>query len=207
MVLGVFRRQVDCPDARAAAVGVRALHGPQVATFIGFSGTGYEDEDMVRDIVEHELDQLDRSKVLICAGATPDGIGLVYPIAVRKGFWTAGIVSRQALVSGAQFSTECEVVFVVDDATWGGRQANDKLSPTSQAMINASDTVIGIGGGAIARDELEEARQASKTVRFHRADMNHALAIDKAAKAGQSPPTDFGGEAQTLFPTIDIGHP
>ena len=72
-------------------------------------------------------------------------------------------------------------------------------------MVDACDVMIGIGGGTIARDELEEARKKGKTVRFHKADMNHALAADKAAKAGEEPPENFGGEAQSLFPDAMAG--
>ena len=125
---------------------------------------------------------------------------MIYPVALQKGFRTAGIVSSQARSEGASFSTECEVVFVVDDTTWGGKQSNGHLSPTSQAMVGACDVMIGIGGGAIARDELEEARRKGKIVRFLKADMNHALAEEKAAKEGKESPKDFGGEAQSLFP-------
>src|SRR5262249_12037499 len=105
----------------------------------------------------------------------------------------------QARSQGASFSNECEVVFVVDDATWGGRQGNSRLSPTSRAMVGACDLMIGIGGGAVAGGGLEEERDTGTTERFHKADMNHALATEKAAKAGKEPPSDFSGEAQSLF--------
>lgn len=59
--------------------------------------------------------------------------------------------------------------------------------------------MIGIGGGAITRDELEEGRKKGKTVRFHKADMDHARATANAAKEGKLPPLEFGGDAQTLF--------
>ena len=170
-----------------------------MVTFTGFSGTGYEDEAEVREVILKELKNFDPSDTLICAGATPEGIGMVYPVALQKGFCTAGIVSSRARSEGASFSTECEVVFVVEDTTWGGKQDNGRLSATSQAMVGACDVMIGIGGGAIARDELEEARKKGKTVRFYKADMNHALALEKAAKTGKDLLSDFGGEAQSLF--------
>jgi len=192
--------EIDVGDAQSAVEGIRAQGRARVVTFTGFSGTGYEDEERVRAVVRGELEKLDPGDTLVCAGATPEGIGMVYPIALLQGFRTAGIVSSQARTQGAGFSTECEVLFVVDDPTWGGKQSDGRLSPTSQAMVDACDVMIGVGGGAIARDELEEARKTGKTVRFHAADMNHALAAEKAAKAGKEPPKDFGGEAQSLFP-------
>lgn len=198
-VLGAFRPELDSGDAQSAVDGIRSQGRARVVTFIGFSGTGYEDEAEVRETILKELKNFNPSDTLVCAGATPDGIGMVYPVALQKGFRTAGIVSSRARSEGASFSTECEVVFVVDDATWGGMQVNGRLSPTSRAMVGACDVMIGIGGGAIARDELAEALKKGKTVSFHNADMNHALATEKAAKAGKEPPSDFGGEAQSLF--------
>ncbi len=198
-VLGVFRREVDCADAQSAVDGIRALGRAHVLIFTGFSGTGYEDDAGVRQTIANELTMFDPADTLVCAGATPEGIGMVYSVALQRGFRTAGIVSSQARQEGASFATECEIVFVVDDASWGGRQGNGCLSATSQAMVRACDVMVGIGGGSIARDELAEALKISKTVRFHTADTNHALALAKAAKVGKEPPTDFGGEAQLLF--------
>ena len=198
-VLGVFRREMDCEDAQLAVGGIRLLGRARVMTFTGFSGTGYEDEAEARGIIIKELKNLDPSDTLVCAGATSEGIGMVYPLALQMGFRTAGIVSSRARSEGTNFSTDCEVVFVVDDITWGGKQGNGRLSATSQAIVGACDVMIGIGGGAIARDELEEARKKGKTVRFYKADMNHALALEKAAKTGKDLLSDFGGEAQSLF--------
>ena len=133
------------------------------------------------------------------AGATPDGIGMVYPIALKKGFRTAGIVSSLGRAQGTVFSTGCDVVFIVEDSSWGGWQDDGRLSPTSQAICASCEVMVGIGGGAIAGAELVETRRMGKAVRFHRADMNHGLAIERAARAGEAPPTDFTGAAQKLF--------
>lgn len=59
--------------------------------------------------------------------------------------------------------------------------------------------MIGIGGGSITRDELEAGYKEGKTVRFYKADIDHAQATAKAAKAGKPHPREFGGDAQTLF--------
>lgn len=199
-VLGAFRREVDSEDVQSAIDGIRSQGRARVVTFTGFSGNGYEDETEVRDTILAELKNFAPADTLICGGATPEGIGLVYPTALQKGFRTVGIVSSLARSEGVSFSTECEVVFVVDDTAWGGKHSNGRLCATSLAVVGASDVMIGIGGGTIARDELEEARKRGKTVRFHKADMNHALAAANASKAGSETPDDFGGEAQSLFP-------
>lgn len=198
-VVGVFRREVDAADAPSAIAGIRAQGQARVVTFVGFSGTGYENEDEVRDVIVAELAQLDPGDTLVCAGATPQGIGMVYPIALQEGFRTAGIVSSRARKDGAAFSSSCEILFVVSDPSWGGKQDNGRLSATSRAMVGACDLMIGIGGGAIARDELESARDSGKTVRFHPADMNHELGRQRAARAGEPAPQEFGGEAAAVF--------
>lgn len=186
-------------DAQAAVDGIRSLGRGRVVTFLGFSDAGYEDEAHAREVLLAELDTLDPRDTIVCSGATAEGIGMVYPLALRMGFCTAGIVSSRVRAEGVQFSRDCECVFVVDDDTWGGKQANDHLSSTSQAMVNASDVMIAIGGGAITRDELEEGRSKGKLVRFHKADMNHARATANAIKEGRPVPRVFCGDAQTLF--------
>lgn len=186
-------------DAQAAVDGIRSLGGERVVTFLGFSDAGYEDEAHARELLRAELETLDPRDTIVCSGATAQGIGIVYPLALRKGFRTAGIVSSRACAEGVQFSKDCECVFVVDDDTWGGKQANEHLSSTSQAMVNASDVMIAIGGGAIARDELEKGRSIGKLVRFYKADMNHARAKANAIKEGRPVPRSFCGDAQALF--------
>lgn len=186
-------------DAQAAVDSIRSLGGARVVTFLGFSDAGYEDETHARELLLAELKSLDPRDTIVCAGATTEGIGMVYPLALREGFRTVGIVSSRARAEGVCFSKDCECVFVVDDDTWGGKQANEHLSSTSQAMVDASDIMIAIGGGAITRDELEEGRNNGKLVRFHKADMNHDRAKANAIKEGRPVPRSFGGDAQTLF--------
>ncbi|VVQ26362.1 hypothetical protein [Pseudomonas fluorescens] len=186
-------------EAQAAVDGIRSLGRERVVTFLGFSDAGYEDEAKVRETLLAELRNFDPLDTIVCCGATAEGIGMVYPLAVLKGFQTAGIVSSLVQTEGGQISKDCGTVFVVDDNTWGGKQINGSLSSTSQAVVSASDVMIGIGGGAITRDELEEGLKKGKIVRFHKADMNHLHATGNAAKAGKLPPREFGGDAQALF--------
>ncbi|EJM69333.1 hypothetical protein PMI29_01956 [Pseudomonas sp. GM49] len=186
-------------DAKAAVEGIRSQGQTRVVTFLGFSGAGYENTDQVRKTLLSELEKFDPLDTIVCAGATAEGIGMVYQLAAMKGFRTVGIVSSVAREEGVKFSPECERVFVVDDDSWGGKRVDGRLSPTSQAMVNASDVMVGIGGGSIARDELEAGRKDGKTVRFYKADMDHARAELKAVKADRPAPRDFGGAAQALF--------
>ena len=91
-------------------------------------------------------------------------------------------------------------MFYVEDATWGGYlKGTQRLSPTSEAMIENSGIVVGIGGGEVARDELLEAKRSGRKVRFLPADMNHEKAREGARRKGLPPPTDFRGAAHLAF--------
>lgn len=186
--------------AASASSAVDAIHasGQRVVAFCGFSAAGYEDSQEVEHLLCAQLARFSPQSTVICSGATADGIGMIYPLARRAGFRTIGIVSSLAQAEGIAMSNDVDVVYFVQDDTWGGRQGA-LLSPTSEAMVTACDEMIGVGGGAIARDELDEMRKRGKPVHFIPADMNHALAVEKARKVGKSIPTDFRGEAHTLF--------
>lgn len=160
-----------------------------VVTFVGYSGAGYEDEKAMLDKAGEILEDLDTSKTIVNIGATPEGIGQVYELAKLKNFETTGIVSTRAKTYPV--SSFVDHVFFIKDETWGGfLNDGDQLSPTSKAMVHCSDEMVGIGGGAVARDELIAAQQAKKKVRFFPADRNHEKARAKDI-------TDFSGEAST----------
>jgi hypothetical protein len=171
-----------------------------VVTFVGYSGSGYEDQVALLEEAERILDTFDPSHTIINIGVTPDGIGAIYPMAKRKGFVTTGIVSTQAKKYEAATSPGVDHVFYVFDATWGGFiEGSQQLSPTSTVIVQHSDIMIGIGGGAVARDELIAAQRAVKEVRFIPADMHHDTAREKAQKKGQPIPTTFAGAAHRVF--------
>jgi hypothetical protein len=170
-----------------------------VLTFLGYSGAGYENQTAMLQHAEQVLGAYDPRKTIVNIGATPEGIGAVYELAKRRGFVTTGIVSSQTKQYHAQLSPYVDYVFYVEDATWGGfLKGTEKLSPTSAAMIENSDTVVAIGGGEVARDELLAARRAKKQVRFIPADMNHQKAREAARKRGLPEP-DFRGAAHSAF--------
>jgi hypothetical protein len=146
------------------------------------------------------LDEFVASKTIVNIGATPEGIGAVYELAKRKGFITTGIVSTQAKKYNVALSPCVDYVFYVHDDTWGGfLRGSDRLSPTSSAMVENSDVLIGIGGGEVGRDELLAAKHSGKEVRFIPADMNHQKALEKAQKKGLPAPTSFDGAAGEAF--------
>ena len=172
--------------------------GRKVLTFAGYSGSGYENEAAMLAAADRVLDDFDPKKTIVNIGATPDGIGAVYAVAKRKGFETTGIVSTQARQYAA--SPQVDRVFYVEDATWGGYlEGSRELSPTSSAMVAVSDVMVAIGGGAVARDEILEAKRLGKDVRFIAADMNHSRALETAARKGLPAPTDFRGAVHEMF--------
>jgi hypothetical protein len=174
--------------------------GMAVLTFAGYSAAGYEDEAAMLAQAAAVLARHDPHTTLVNIGATADGIGAVYTLARARGFETLGIVSSRARDEGVALAPAVDQVFFVRDAGWGGIDAaTGRLSPTSAAIVAASDEIVGIGGGDIARDEMRAARAAGKPVTFIAADMNHRIASDKAAARGAPPPTDFRGSAHAAF--------
>jgi hypothetical protein len=167
-----------------------------VLTFVGYSGAEYEDPAAMSRHARRVLNRFDPAATLVNIGATRQGIGAVYPLAKELGFTTLGIVSALARQEGIELSPCVDYVFYVPDSTWGGLlPGSTSLSPTSSALVSTSNTVVGIGGGPVARDELLAARAAGKQVEFVPADMNHRLAREKAKKKGAPDPTDFSGAA------------
>jgi hypothetical protein len=168
--------------------------GKTVLTFLGYSGAGYENPAAMREAASRVLDAYPPAGTIVNIGATADGIGGVYALAVQRGFATTGIVSTQARDHAVPLSPCVQQVFYVADNQWGGRlPGSPALSPTSEAMVTSSDAVVAIGGGEVTRDEFLAARAAGKQTRFIPADMHHGAAIDKAVRQGRPPPVDFSG--------------
>lgn len=170
-----------------------------VVTFLGYSGAGYEDPEAMLRQAAAVLETHDPSRTVVNIGATAEGIGAVYELARKKGFPTTGIVSTQARDQQVALSPAVQQVYYVKDATWGGFLPGTRtLSPASTAMVAVSDLLVAIGGGDVARDELQAARDAGKRVRIFAADMNHRIATEKAQKKGLAAPADFRGPVSVL---------
>lgn len=171
-----------------------------VLTFIGYSGAGYQDPEAMTRIAASVLDGYDPANTLVNIGATREGIGAVYKLAKERGFITTGIVSTQARRHAAELSPWVDHVFFVEDETWGGVvDASGQLSPTSAAMVENSDIMIGIGGGEVGRDEMLAAKRLKKEVRYFPAELNHRHAIETAKRKGLPVPTNFSGAANGVL--------
>ncbi len=172
-------------------------------TFYGFSGLGYEDEKEMLRIAREMLSKYSPETTLVNIGATSTGIGAIYPLAKSMGFTTAGIVSTQALEHLEEISEAVDYICFIEDHQWGGKLPNsDELSPTSKAMVECSDILVGIGGGGISLDEMLAGYEQGKEVLYFPADMNHERAQRQAERKGLPPPASFKGDAHDTLSSI-----
>ncbi|MEO7852878.1 MAG: hypothetical protein ABIR94_11590 [Rubrivivax sp.] len=187
--------------ATSAEIGafLRA-RGKRVLTFAGYSASGYQDPAAMLGAAAQVLAGHSPGCTWINIGATEAGIGAVYPLARQLGFATLGIVSSLAREQALALSPSVDRVFFVADSHWGGcLPGSTQLSPTSAALVEHSDELVAIGGNRVAADELMAACAAGKAVRFMAADMDHRLAVQRAARRGEPAPTDFRGAADAAW--------
>lgn len=176
-----------------------AHQGKTVLTLFGFSA-GYEDETAMLQTVREILFGYSPETTILNIGATRGGIGAAYPLAKSLGFITTGIVSTQVLDYLEEVSDAVDHICIISDGQWGGRLPDsDELSPTSKAMIDCSDILIGIGGGEICRDELLAGKYLGKPVYFFPAEVDHAWAIRRAERGGLPHPDSFWGAAHAAL--------
>ena len=172
----------------------------RVLTFAGYSAAGYQDPAAMLAFAASPLDTHSPDSTLVNIGATPQGIGAVYPMARQRGFVTIGIVSSLARTVRVTPSPFVDEVFYIEDTVWGGLlPGSTQLSATSAVIVAHSHEFVAIGGGVIAGVELCAARAAGRAVQFIAADMNHQVALERAARKGQPPPADFRGAAHAAW--------
>jgi hypothetical protein len=185
-----------------AVAFIRGL-GKTMLTFYGFSGLGYEDEQEMLGIARDVLSKYPPQTTLVNIGASSTGIGAIYPLAKSMGFTTAGIISTEALEDLEEISDAVDHICFVEDNQWGGKLPNsNELSPTSRAMVECSDILVGIGGGGISLDEMLAGHEQGKEILYFPADMNHERASRQAEKKGLPPPKSFKGAAHETMTGI-----
>jgi len=171
-----------------------------VLTFYGYSGMGYEDEEAMLQIARKVLSGYSPETTLINIGVTSVGIGAIYPLAKSMRFETAGIVTTIALDDPEGISDSVDHACFVKDNQWGGKiPGSNELSPTSKAMVDCSDILVGIGGSGISEDEMLAGKAQGKPVYFYPAEMNHEAAIRRAKYLGLPTPESFMGSDPDLF--------
>ena len=170
-----------------------------VLTFFGYSADYENEKDMLK-IAEDVLAKQSPETSLINIGATYGGAGAIYPMAKAMGFTTTGIVSSLAIQCLDDISIDVDHVCFIMDSQWGGKLPNSNdLSPTSQAMVVCSDTLVGIGGGPISRDEMIAGREQGKPVYFYPSEISHEHWIQHAQKMNLPSPDSFFGAAHEVF--------
>ncbi len=173
---------------------VKALD-KKVFTIFGYSALEYEDKDAVFAHIKTDLKKLNPDEWIINIGATEEGIGGAYQIAKELGFKTIGIVSTQALSYSGNFSPYVDMIYIVNDANWGGYlPGTDKLTEATKAFLGASDVIAAYGGGENTAVTLQEAKKLGIPLSYVPADMNH----EKALKQSHGKPVDFKGAAFAL---------
>jgi len=125
----------------------------QVLTLIGYSGMGYADPEGLKERFKTDLGEFPADEWIVNIGATPYGIGELYEVASSLGYETVGIVSKRSRKK-SNYHPDCQMVFVVEDETWGGELEDGSLSPTSRTILDCSDQILGYGGGRVGRAEL-----------------------------------------------------
>ncbi|WP_157658475.1 hypothetical protein [Burkholderia ubonensis] len=138
------------------------MNGKSALVFSGFSGLGYKDpknlEVMLRRALESAIEKYG-PHIVVVAGATDCGIGVVYRIAQEYGLSTLGIVSEMAKNSGELISPYCKhVVYVPDpDGSWKV-EGKSGLSYMVGVVKNNDGEFHAYGGGDVTKNELEQAR-------------------------------------------------
>lgn len=185
------------------------VKGKKVLTFVGYSGSGYENETELINKANDVLSHYSPNETIINIGATYYGIGVVYREAKKLGFETTGIVSSLTNRNDngqRSFSRYCDTIFLVQDRTYGGfiDKNQEILSPTSEIMVSSSDILVALGGGKISHDEFLMAKKRGKKVAFYPFDSNHSKYLKKSAKHGDPVPTDFSSPVAEAADESDV---
>jgi len=177
-------------------------HGMQVHALFGYSLLEYEDPDGLVDAVVEDLEALDPEETAIAIGATPYGIGRLYPVIKELGFHTLGIVASTAVGRNEEVTDGVDELVVVKDQGWGGyryeQRASGLLSPTTRTFLGASDSIAAYGGGNITAVSIAKMRERGKPVTYRPFDMNHRIADMLNAQKGVEGPVDYHGPAYAV---------
>lgn len=182
--------RVDFPDMK-------------IHSLFGYSALEYEHPDELEETIVHDLEAFDPGETAIAIGATPYGIGRMYPIIKELGFQTLGIVASKALGLSEEAAEGVDKIVVVKDTNWGGYRYSEMtkglLSPTTRVFVGASDSIAAYGGGGITAVTLEEARRRGKPVSFTPFQMNHFIAKMLQAQSGDNHWIDYNGPAHQAW--------
>jgi hypothetical protein len=182
--------------------------GMHVHSLFGYSALEYEQPDELEAAVLKDLQAFDPARTVIAIGATPYGIGRMYPVIKDLGFQTLGIVASKALGLSEECAEGVDKIAVVKDTNWGGYRYSETtrglLSPTTRVFVSASDSIAAYGGGGITAVTLEEARARNKPVTYTPFEMSHFIARMLLAQTGEEQPLDYGGPAAKAWADLGV---
>ncbi len=172
---------------------------PRLHSLFGYSGLDYEDPKSLEQTIIEDLKYIDPEETAIAIGATPYGIGRMYPILKDLGYFTVGIVASTAVGRNEPCAEGVDKIVVVKDNGWGGYRysgaTNGLLSPTTRVFVGASDSVAAYGGGSITVVTLEEMQRREKSWTYRPFDMNHKIADMSSGQKGETNHVDYRGPA------------
>ena len=156
---------------------LRALSSASVIVFDGYSGLGYANPELVQGHMRQAMlkaMQAHEGPLYVVAGATADGIGSCYDVAIelrQEGFpiETVGIVSEQATVEhdwgcalpASQIEKLDHLMLIADpEGTWQVLNGQGQSLMVDIGLATPHPTHFCFyGGGAVAHSELVELEQ------------------------------------------------
>ncbi|MDB5184790.1 MAG: hypothetical protein JWN38_598 [Candidatus Saccharibacteria bacterium] len=195
-------------NVNAAIRHIRKLDFPgmKIHSLFGYSALEYEQPDLLEQTILRDLEALDPAETAIAIGATPYGIGRMYPLVKALGFQTLGIVASKALGLSEECAEGVDKIVVVNDSNWGGYRYSPEtkglLSPTTRVFLGASDSIAAYGGGHITAVTLQEAHRRQKSVSYTPFEMSHFIAKMLQQQSGNDAPINYYGPAVEAWQKI-----
>jgi len=151
-----------------------ALKDKYAVVYVGYSGAGYAQAGAVKQAIARDLKAICDTRhtthdMVVVAGGTPEGIGMVYDVARDMRLTTFGIVAAQ----GAQYaSTNCEMLMTVTNAStddWSTRMPESDEELVVAALRVATEQgngaqLLAYNGGPQAFEEAMAATRAGYDV-------------------------------------------
>lgn len=179
----------------------------RVHSLFGYSLLEYQDPELLEEVVAKDLAEINPDETAIAIGATPYGIGKLYPMVKDLGFYTLGIVSSTAVARGEECENGVDEIVIVKDVEWGGyrySQSEDGLlSPTTRVFAGASDSIAAYGGGSITAVTIREMIRRGKIVTYRPFEMNHEIADILQAQSGSEARPDYRGAAYKAWQELN----
>lgn len=200
-------------------------HGDCIIVFDGYSGLGYENPEAVKAQMRSDIEQAAKevlgqtppATVWVVAGATADGIGMCYDVASELRGQTGADIKNVGIVSEQAFKVESWgqalppeqsakldrlIVAASPSGSWQVIDAEGRSMMVNEAFSGAAHgahaRVVFLGGGAVAKSELDEIatrmpKEAPIQVEIHHGGGADAPNTDKAMKKA----TALLGEGKT----------